>query len=166
MSPISFKYYVGVNSPSENNGGTFFTRMQITIFLVVFNLSKLSPADCYIWQCYPPLFSSRALVTLLKSWILLSCLLLTLAGPHHHHVSTLQLLQANWQSRPGCVESRTDWLSHSQSHSQSLTSLGKHQTFPQSDSPRPPPPGYANYIQKKPPAETATARNNRALSFH
>ena len=119
----------------------------------------------------PLCLSLRALVTLLKSWILLLssclpvplCLLITLAEMtasqgRAGHVSTLQPLQANWESLVDCVESNsltTLWLHSDYCLALGLSTPGKYQTFPPvTVSLLPPPtPGYANCIQKKPPRD-------------
>ena len=155
-----------MNSPSENNGGTFLTRMQITRFPVGFNLSKLSGGDCCV-ICLPrrEMRERREMkVTLLESWILLSCCSAgCCSAQSSHHVSTLQLLQSNWQALSGCVESRTYHVWHSQSPSVPHRTWKIPNISPGS---RPPPAGYANYIQRKSRQETQLATPGGVLSFH
>ena len=90
--------------------------MQITLFLVVFNLSKLSPAE------YNTKYKSSCPTEWGRDWRdtwhvtrdtwpgLWWCLLLTLLESSKlrevsHDVCTLQPLQANWECLAACVES-------------------------------------------------------------
>ena len=146
-------------------------------------LNYLSPADCNIWQCYPPLCLSLSLVTLLKSWILLTpevswCLLMS---PDVSWSQYLLVRAGGRQWRPGPDTSllsshcrpteslcRTAWslettdeLSVCPVQSQHLENT-KH--FPPVSS-RLPTPGYANCIQKKPPRDPTLILTEWGFNF-